>query len=104
MFEQKRAYWRSLDNAAKLFSAASSPKDTRVFRFYCELKEEVEENALLEWKQIYKMVSTKHNVLIYSSRVNAYILPMEIVGGQYAALKELADKNLKKHQNCMKKR
>lgn len=43
MFEQKRAYWRSLDNAAKLFSAASSPKDTRVFRFYCELKEEVEE-------------------------------------------------------------
>ena len=38
MFEQKRAYWRSLDNAAKLFSAASSPKDTRVFRFYCELK------------------------------------------------------------------
>lgn len=63
-----------------------------------------EENALLEWKQIYKMVSTKHNVLIYSSRVNAYILPMEIVGGQYAALKELADKNLKKHQNCMKKR
>ena len=48
MFEQKRAYWRSLDNAAKLFSAASSPKDTRVFRFYCELKEEVEENVLQE--------------------------------------------------------
>ena len=45
VFEQKRAYWRSLDNAAKLFSAASSPKDTRVFRFYCELKEEVEEKC-----------------------------------------------------------
>ena len=48
MFEQKRAYWRSLDNAAKLFSAASSPKDTRVFRFYCELKEEVKEEMLQE--------------------------------------------------------
>ena len=48
MFEQKRAYWRSLDNAAKLFSAASSPKDTRVFRFYCELKEEVKEEILQE--------------------------------------------------------
>ena len=48
MFEQKRAYWRSLDNAAKLFSAASSPKDTRVFRFYCELKEEVKEEKLQE--------------------------------------------------------
>lgn len=48
MFEQKRAYWRSQDNAAKLFSAASSPKDTRVFRFYCELKEEVKEEILQE--------------------------------------------------------
>ena len=48
MFEQKRAYWRSLDNAAKLFSAASSLKDTRVFRFYCELKEEVKEEILQE--------------------------------------------------------
>ena len=48
MFEQKRAYWRSLDNAAKLFSAANSPKDTRVFRFYCELKEEVKEEILQE--------------------------------------------------------
>ena len=48
MFEQKRAYWRSLDNAAKLFSAASSPKDTRVFRFDCELKEEVKEEILQE--------------------------------------------------------
>lgn len=48
MFEQKRAYWRSLDNTAKLFSAASSPKDTRVFRFYCELKEEVKEEILQE--------------------------------------------------------
>ena len=48
MFEQKRAYWRSLDNAAKLFSAASSPKYTRVFRFYCELKEEVKEEILQE--------------------------------------------------------
>ena len=38
----------SLDNAAKLFSAASSPKDTRVFRFYCELKEEVKEEILQE--------------------------------------------------------
>ena len=39
---QKKARWRKLDNAAKLYSAASNKKDTRVFRFYCELKEEVE--------------------------------------------------------------
>ena len=42
----KSENWRKLDNAAKLFSAASNSKDTRVFRFYCELKEEVIEEKL----------------------------------------------------------
>ena len=46
MFQQRRAYWRKLDNAAKMFSAASSPKDTRVFRFYCVLKEKIDESIL----------------------------------------------------------
>ncbi len=46
MFEQNRAYWRNLDNAAKMFSAASSPKDTRVFRFYCVLREKVDGTLL----------------------------------------------------------
>ncbi len=48
MFEQSRAYWRNLDNAAKMFSAASSAKDTRVFRFYCLLKEDVDGLLLQE--------------------------------------------------------
>ena len=46
MFEQKRAYWRGLDNAGKMFSAASTKKDTRVFRFYCELKEQIDKDIL----------------------------------------------------------
>lgn len=46
--QQKRAYWRKLDNAAKLFSATSNKKDTRVFRFYCVLKEEVSQEKLQE--------------------------------------------------------
>ena len=46
--QEKSAYWRRLDNAAKIFPATSNPKDTRVFRFYCELKEEIEGIALQE--------------------------------------------------------
>jgi NRPS condensation-like uncharacterized protein len=46
--QQKRAYWRRLDHAAKLFSATSTTKDTRVFRFYCELKEMIQEEVLQE--------------------------------------------------------
>lgn len=46
MSEGKRAYWRKLDNAAKIFPATSSGRDTRVFRFYCELKEPIDGNSL----------------------------------------------------------
>ena len=45
---KKKTRWRKLDNAAKLYSAASNKKDTRVFRFYCELKEEVNPDVLQE--------------------------------------------------------
>lgn len=45
---KKKARWRKLDNAAKLYSAASNKKDTRVFRFYCELKEKVNPDVLQE--------------------------------------------------------
>lgn len=46
--KQKWGHWRRLDNAAKLFSAASNKQNTRVFRFYCELKEEVRPELLKE--------------------------------------------------------
>ena len=35
----KTGRWRSLDNAAKIFPATSGKKDSRVFRFACELYE-----------------------------------------------------------------
>lgn len=46
MGEAKRAAWRKLDNAAKIFPATSGRADTRVFRFYCELKEEIKKEIL----------------------------------------------------------
>ena len=48
VLEKKSKYWRRLDNAAKLFTAASTKNDTRVFRFYCELKEEIRPDLLQE--------------------------------------------------------
>lgn len=46
MLEGKRAHWRKLDNAAKIFPATSSKRDSRVFRFYCELQETVDQECL----------------------------------------------------------
>ena len=38
--------WRKLDNAALSFPAVTGKNDTRVFRFYCKLKEEVDGDIL----------------------------------------------------------
>lgn len=46
MFKEKQTRWSRLDNAAKIFPATSGKKDARVFRFACELTEEVDANIL----------------------------------------------------------
>lgn len=46
MFQSKKTKWRTLENAAKIFPATSNAKDERVFRFACELNENVIPEAL----------------------------------------------------------
>ncbi len=41
--EARYSKWRKLDNAALAFPLVTGKDDTRVFRFYAELKEEVQE-------------------------------------------------------------
>lgn len=40
--------WLKLDNAAKYFPSSSNKRDTKVFRFACELKDEVDKDILQE--------------------------------------------------------
>ncbi len=42
----KSAEWSRLDNAAKIFPPTSNKQDTKVFRFTCQLTEEVEQGIL----------------------------------------------------------
>ena len=42
----KAPHWFKLDNAAKIFPPTSSKRDTKVFRFACELKETIEMDVL----------------------------------------------------------
>ena len=60
------------------------------------------ESAVLPWEQVYKMVSTKSNVLIYSTRLNAYVIPREQLGVQYDKVAELAKQKLEKYRVNMK--
>ena len=46
--EKRYSGWRKLDNAALAFPLVTGKNDTRVFRFYCELKEAVRPEILQE--------------------------------------------------------
>lgn len=60
------------------------------------------QTADLLWNQIYKVVSTKSNLLIYSSRVNAYVIPRVAITEQYETVAELAKKHLEKYRLKLK--
>ena len=61
-----------------------------------------EASGVLAWKQIYKMVATKHLVLVYSSRINAYVIPKKQLGEQYVELAKLAREKLPKYRFRMR--
>ena len=48
MTKRKLVEWTKLDNAAKIFPPNSNERDTKVFRFVCELKDDIDRNILQE--------------------------------------------------------
>lgn len=61
-----------------------------------------DQTADLLWNQIYKVVSTKSNLLIYSSRVNAYVIPKSAIGEEYEKAAQLAVNHLEKYRLKLK--
>lgn len=63
-----------------------------------------EESATLPWDMIYKLVATRNNVLVYSNRTNAYVIPREQLGDDYEKMAELATEKLPKYRLKIKAR
>ena len=61
-----------------------------------------EENVDFQWENIFQMKTSGKYILIYTNRINAYILPLEQVGEKYEALSKLAHAKLEKHRINMK--
>lgn len=61
------------------------------------------ETGDLPWDAVYKLVSNKHQILIYTTRVNAYVIPREQIGDQYDGVCEVAKKVLKPFQLKLRK-
>ena len=62
-----------------------------------------EENATLPWDMIYKVIETKNMILVYSNRVNAYILIKEQLGDSCEIFKQIATSKLEKYRVRFKK-
>lgn len=73
-----------------------------------EFEEEVirvsvgEESVEFKWENIFQMRTSGKMLLVYTNRINAYILPLEQIGDKYEALSKLAHSKLEKHRIKMK--
>ena len=61
-----------------------------------------EESVEFKWENIYQMKKSGELLLVYTNRINAYILPLSQVGEKYDALSKLAHSKLEKYRIKMK--
>lgn len=61
-----------------------------------------QENVEFKWENIFLLKETKDMVLLYTNRINAYILPKAQLGAEYEHLSKLAHAKLEKHRIKMK--
>ena len=61
-----------------------------------------EESVEFNWENIYQMKTSGSLLLVYTNRINAYILPLSQVADKYEELSKLAHAKLEKHRIKMK--
>lgn len=61
-----------------------------------------EMSSTLEWAAVYRVVATKHNILVCINPRNAFIIPRAQVAKEYGAIRKLAQQHLEKYRFKMK--
>lgn len=56
------------------------------------------QSSTLKWSDIYKIVTTKNELYIFSNKINAYIIPKSYVEHDIAAIKELLARNVENYR------
>lgn len=86
----------------------NDPNNALSKTLHYEFKEDVirvsveEDSVEFKWDNIFMMKTSGDLLLVYTNRINAYILPMEQVGETYDRLSELAHAKLQKYRIKMK--
>ncbi len=61
-----------------------------------------DQSSSLAWDQVYRVVATRHNILVCINPRNAFIIPREQVTKEYGLIREIAQKHLEKYRLKMK--
>ena len=67
MSSRGRVEWSRLENAAKIFQPTSGLRDTKVFRFACELREPVDRELLQKGIQLEDEAAVRRAIEDYTS-------------------------------------
>ncbi len=77
-------------------------------QLHYEFEEEVirvsveEESVEFKWENIFQMKTSGPLLLVYTNRINAYVLPLKQVGNKYEELSKIAHRKLEKYRIKMK--
>ena len=61
-----------------------------------------DQSSSLAWDQVYRLVATKHNILVCINPRNAFIIPRAQVTREYGLIREIAQQHLEKYRLKMK--
>lgn len=64
--------------------------------------EGAEQQAVLPWDMIYKVVTTKNELLIFSNRINAYVIPKRDIETIYPEIRTILEEKLQSHRRNLK--
>jgi len=88
----------------KANKVVNDPNNTLSKSLHYEFREDIirveveEQNVEFMWENIYMMKKAGKMLLVYTNRINAYILPLEQVGEKYEDLSKLAKSKLEKYR------
>ncbi len=61
-----------------------------------------EASSTLAWDQVYRVVATRHNILVCSNPRSAFIIPRDQAAQEYDAIRQIAQAHLEKYRFKMK--
>lgn len=61
-----------------------------------------EMSSTLAWEQVYRVVATRHNILVCINPRNAFIIPRDQVTGEYDTIRRIAQEHLEKYRFKMR--